>query len=109
MKNGIASFKISSKYLCDIPNIKDIFFIFQCGRKERGKSYSLIDHPKFTELRQALESQGYIKIEKSWSNGDIVLKPFFLNGKKFNTGEKFLCATALQIKFKTEKNIGIKK
>lgn len=54
-----------------------------------------IDHPEFTKLRELLGDQGYIKIERNWWNGDIVLKPFFLNGLKFKKGVTFPSASAL--------------
>lgn len=53
-------------------------------------------HPKFTELREFLEKEGYIKIERSWSNGDRVLKPFKLNDKTFKKEEQFPCAVAMK-------------
>lgn len=58
------------------------------------------DHPKFTELREQLEKEGYIKVERSWSNGDYVLKPFKLNGKAFNKNEQFVCAAAMKLHLK---------
>jgi hypothetical protein len=53
-------------------------------------------HPKFTEFREQLEQEGYIKVERSWSNGDRVLKPFKLNGKKFKKEDQFPCAAAMK-------------
>ena len=53
------------------------------------------DHPAFTELRDRLEHEGYIKTERSWHNGDRVLKPFYLNNMYFDVGEQFSCAPAL--------------
>lgn len=53
-------------------------------------------HPKFTELREFLEKEGYIKVERSWSNGDRVLKPFKLNGKTFKKEDRFPCAAAMK-------------
>lgn len=57
-------------------------------------------HPKFTEFREQLEQEGYIKIERSWSNGDRVLKPFNLNNKTFKKGEQFPCAAAMRLHLK---------
>jgi hypothetical protein len=54
------------------------------------------DHPKFAELRDQLEAQGYIRCERSWSNGDRVLKSFTLNGVPFEPGEQFCCAAAMK-------------
>jgi len=57
-------------------------------------SISTKDHPAFTELRDRLEQEGFIKTER-WSNGDRVLKPFYLNNMFFDVGEQFSCAPAL--------------
>lgn len=54
------------------------------------------DHPEFAKLRNQLGEEGYIKIERGWSNGDRVLKPFVLNGKNFAIGQQFSCAPALR-------------
>lgn len=54
------------------------------------------DHPEFTKLRDRLEQDGFIKTERSWWNGDRVLKPFVFNGAKFKVGEQFCCAAAMK-------------
>jgi len=54
------------------------------------------DHPEFAKLRNQLEQEGYIKTERSWSNGDRVLKPFMLNNVKFKKNYKFCCASAMK-------------
>lgn len=59
----------------------------------------MIDHPKFTELREDLGQKGYITIQRSWWNGDVVQKNFKLNGYQFNKGDIFCCAAALSVKF----------
>ena len=61
-----------------------------------GSMTSTIDHPKFTELRDQLEAQGYIDCERNWVNGDRVLKSFSLNGVPFEPGEQFCCAGAMK-------------
>jgi hypothetical protein len=61
---------------------------------------STIDHPEFTELRESLERDGYIYVQRGWWNGDEVLKPFTLNGFKFKRGNRFPCAAALGIAMK---------
>jgi len=58
--------------------------------------YSTEDHPEFARLRDQLEAQGYIRCERSWSNGDRVLKSFTLNGVAFESGEQFCCAAAMK-------------
>lgn len=57
------------------------------------------DHPAFTQLRERLGKEGYIKIEYSWWNGDRVTKPFYLNNMYFDIGEKFSCASALGVTY----------
>ena len=59
-----------------------------------------LDHPCFTEIRERLGRKGYIRIERNWSNGDVVLKPFYLNRKLFDVGDKFVCAAAHQYTIK---------
>jgi hypothetical protein len=60
------------------------------------RSFGTKDHPEFTKLRDELESLGYIKTFRSSSNGDRVLKPFKLNGKRFKKNETFYCACAIK-------------
>ena len=54
------------------------------------------DHDEFTKLRNQLEELGYIKTERGWWNGDVVLKPFYLNGWRFKRNHRFPCAAALK-------------
>lgn len=54
------------------------------------------DHPEFTKLREMLGHKGYIQIQEGWWNGDTVLKPFSLNGKRFTKGQTFPSAAAMQ-------------
>lgn len=58
------------------------------------------DHPEFTKLRNRLGAEGFIEIERSWWNGDYVLKPFYLNGRAFKVNDKFPCAAACNTRFK---------
>jgi methylase of polypeptide subunit release factors len=67
---------------------------------DRCSSTGTLDHPKFAELRNLLEEQGYIRCERGWWNGDRVLQPFRLNGKLFDTGEQYPCAAAMKIRLK---------
>ena len=64
-----------------------------------GVTHSL-DHPTFTEIRELLGKKGYIKIVLNFSNGDRVLKPFYINRKLFEEGDKFCCAGALHYTIK---------
>lgn len=57
---------------------------------------SSVDHPAFLAMREHLGASGYIKIERGWSNGDRVLRPFKLNGYEFKEGEQFSCAPAMK-------------
>ena len=59
-------------------------------------TYSNEDSPEFTALRNQLETEGYIKCQRGWSNGDRVLKPFTLNGIEFKINDKFFCGSAMQ-------------
>ena len=70
--------------------------------KDRCAAISNDDHPEFAKLREQLGQDGYIKIERSWWNGDRVTKPFTLNGTKFKAGEPFPCGAAMRshMKFK---------
>jgi hypothetical protein len=54
------------------------------------------DHSEFAALRNLLENEGYIHTQRTWSNGDTVLKPFYLNGAKFEKNEKFCCGAAIK-------------
>lgn len=72
--------------------------------EDRYSMTSSEDHPEFAKLRFELEKDGYIKVQRSWWNGDIVLKPFLLNGKKFKTGEQFPAACAMTGHLKYMKN-----
>lgn len=59
------------------------------------RRFGIMDHPSFTNARKWLEREGYIKAEWNWSNGDRVLKPFYINDYLFEEGEQFPCASAL--------------
>jgi hypothetical protein len=54
------------------------------------------DHPEFTSLREQLEQQGYIAVQRGWWNGDHVLKTFQLNGVAFKKHDQFPCAAAMK-------------
>ncbi len=65
--------------------------------KNAGRCYSIgtKDHPEFAMLRDQLEQLGYVITERSWWNGDRVLRPFTLNGVKFRKHDQFPCAAAM--------------
>lgn len=54
------------------------------------------DSPEFKALRNQLEAEGYIECQRNWWNGDYVLKPFTLNGVKFEVNSKFYCGGAMR-------------
>ena len=58
-------------------------------------SQSTDDHPEFKVLRERLGQEQFIKIQRGWWNGDIVLRPFSLNGAKFRKGEMFPSGAAI--------------
>lgn len=62
-----------------------------------GSCYSISskDHPDFAALREKLGSEGFIRIERGWWNGDTVIAPFFLNGYDFLPGDRFVSACAM--------------
>lgn len=53
------------------------------------------DHPRFRDTRQWLAVNGYIHMEKGWSNGDRVIKPFYFNNVYLDIGAQFSCAGAM--------------
>ena len=69
-------------------------------------SISSEDHPEFAKLREQLGAEGYIEIQRRWWNGDHVLKPFTLNGKKFKKGEQFPSGCAMPGHLKYMKKFG---
>ena len=102
MKTPIRKFRLKMEYITSIPEVKKMTFTFDDGQTLTGDAHGTIDHPKFTELRDKLEKEGYIKIERSCWNGDRVLKPFTLNGMAFKLHEQFPCSGALDIRFKVK-------
>lgn len=81
---------VDPKYFTSEPNG---YSMIQHGQT-RG-SLGSQDHPYFASTRDMLEHNGYIKCERSWHNGDRVLKPFYFNNVYMNVGEKFSSATAM--------------
>lgn len=79
------------------PTPEELLLVLQ--GKGNFKSSSTADHPEFTKFRELLGQLGYIRIERSWWNGDTVTKPFTLNGVKFKVDQQFPCGGALQNQF----------
>lgn len=62
------------------------------------------DSPKFKELRNQLEAEGYIKCERNWWNGDCVIKPFTLNDVIFKVQDDFCCGAAMPYHLKSQRH-----
>lgn len=94
-------FTLDEAFLTDVPlSYKEI--------NETGLSHgwhSHIDHPSFDHLRKMLSSRGYIRIETTYWNGDRVLKTFRLNGKWFDPGDKFPCASAMGVMLRVDRKL----
>ena len=75
------------------PTVEELILILQ-GKGKCGTTSSE-DHPEFARLREQLSELGYIRIERGWWNGDSVLKPFTLNGRKFKVGAQFSSGGAI--------------
>ena len=58
------------------------------------------DSPEFQALRDQLESDRYIQCQRSWWNGDRVLKTFFLNGVRFDPDDQFPSGAAMKLHLK---------
>lgn len=102
---GMENFQINEKYLTSVTISEVIKFRYDSPEDEliakikypnNGLCIRYEDHPEFLKLREKLGSDGYIKIERGWSNGDRVVKPFTLNGEKFSKGDRFVCAAAMK-------------
>lgn len=89
------TFEIDEQYLVDVVDRKTILVD---GRESHMTGRK--DHPQFTELRHMLAVKGFIAMENGWVNGDVVRKPFTLNGYEFAAGDRFPCAVAMGFKFK---------
>jgi hypothetical protein len=104
MKNPIKQFKLKNEYFCSVQDIKYAILHDLSGKIVlQGNSVGVKDHPEFTKLRNRLSKMGYILMETSYWNGDIVLKPFKLNKVNFKKGEQFACADAINIKMNSLK------
>lgn len=114
------NFTIEEQYLTDVTIRSDFTpwanrseltpdeLVEALGNSSVATLISTIDHPEFTKLRERLNTDGYINIQRSWWNGDTVLKPFTLNGYKFKKNNRFPCAAALGVSLKVAKKYGRK-
>jgi hypothetical protein len=104
------NFTLDEAYMCDVHE-RDEHSIFKGRDPDSLTSDELIrilkgtdkiifggtkDHPEFNRFREQLGLEGYIHIERSWCNGDRVLKTFTLNSVEFEVGDKFCCACAMK-------------
>ena len=55
------------------------------------------DSTEFKALRNQLEAEGYIQCQRSWWNGDRVLKRFYLNGVSFDPDDQFPSGGAMKL------------
>lgn len=101
----MVNFEINEEYFCSVIIRERTKFRYDSLEDElitrikypnHGLSIRSEDHPEFLKLREKLGSDGYIKIERGWCNGDRVIKPFTLNDEKFSEGDKFVCAPAMR-------------
>jgi hypothetical protein len=76
-----------------VPSAEELVLIIQ--GKGNCSTTSSADHPEFAKLREQLGELGYISIHRGCWNGDRVLKPFKLNGRKFKEGDQFSCGSAM--------------
>ena len=74
------------------------------GKSVPQGSMSHKDHPYFDDTRNHLEREGYIHGERSYSNGDRVLRPFYFNNILLEEGDQFSCAGAMMYMFGKEEN-----
>jgi hypothetical protein len=80
-----------------VPTAEELLLILK-GKGNFGMTSSE-DHPEFAKLREHLGDLGYIHIQRGWWNGDEVLKPFKLNGRKFKVGAQFSSGGAMGTHF----------
>lgn len=113
-------FTIDEQYICDVtvrtehdfvkdrsnPTHEDLIKILK--GYDKGCTISNKDHDEFTKLRNQLEELGYIKTQRNWWNGDVVLKPFYLNGWRFKKNHQFPCAAALRTSIVCARKFGWK-
>jgi hypothetical protein len=119
----LRQFTIDEQYICDVTVRKQwgMYDHISCEDltpeqlvkilkgEDRCSSISNKDHDEFTKLRNQLEELGYIKTERSWWNGDRVLKRFKLNEWTFIKGEKFCSAGAMKNSINCARQFGWKR
>ena len=110
MKNPQKQFKLKNEYFSSVQDLRYALLHDLSGKIIlQGNSIGVKDHPEFTKLRNRLSKMGYILMETSYWNGDIVLQPFKLNKLSFKKGEQFPCASALGTRIIATKMMATKK
>ena len=84
---------VEQEFLCDVP--EKTSYIDEYGKSKGSLGHA--NHPSFEATRVLLESKGYLYVERSWSNGDRVLKDFYFNNRLFQAGATFYCAPAMKV------------
>jgi hypothetical protein len=97
------SVRLKKEYVTSVTEQKPVLIWLTDSECIKGTSTGSIDHPKFSQLRDKLEQDGYIKTERAWWNGDRVLKKFIFNGMTFKVGDSFPCASAMSVKLSVHK------
>jgi hypothetical protein len=92
---NVSTYKEWNSYLAkDVVTSEDLVEVI------KGKGHCSItgddDGPEFKALRNQLEADGYIRCERSWWNGDRVLRAFKLNGVTFRKHDQFSCGAAMK-------------
>lgn len=89
----------------DAPTHEDLIKILKGHHKMI--SISSKDHDEFTKLRNKLEELSYIETQRTWWNGDRVLKSFKLNAWTFRKNHKFPCAAAMRHSIYYARKLGL--
>ena len=100
--------RVEYDYVKDRNNLSNEDLIRILKGYDKSVSISNKDHDEFTKLRDQLEELGYIETQRSWWNGDRILKSFKLNEWTMRKGHKFPCAAALRVSIDCARKFGWK-
>ena len=100
-------FKTPPMYTINEEHLSSCMVSYSCLNSDGTTfgSTSSVDHPSFTHLRDLLDEDGFIDTIDRYSNGDTVAKVFYLNGHRFEVGDRFVCASAMAIHLKYKGSI----
>ena len=87
---------IHPEYMTTVPDGYDVITAEGLPIRSQGST----NHPMFESTRNWLERSGYIETQRSWVNGDRVIKPFYFNNVLMEVGATFYSAGAWSTKFK---------